>query len=399
MELYEILKREGQSHLIPVLDGLTEEKRKHLFEQLYAVDWEMLRSRGPTPSEGGIAPIQGLSVKQIEENREEFAEIGNAALARGEVAAVLLAGGAGTRLGADGPKGTFDIGITEPHSLYSLLIENLKRATEVCGRRAPLLIMTSRLTDSATRTFFREHSYFGYPKEKIFFFEQDTAPCVDLEGRLLLEDEGSLALSPNGNGGWYSSLMRSGLLQNLPEVKWFNVFSVDNPLQKMADPVFIGATIKSGAKSGAKVVSKAFPEERVGVLCNRGGRPSVIEYYELSPEMANLRDECGELIYRYGVILNYLFEREKLKEIAASKIPMHVVKKKIPYFENGATVHPQAENGYKFETLILDLVTLMGSCLPFEVVREHEFAPVKGRTGVDSVETARELLKRNGVIL
>ncbi len=195
---------------------------------------------------------------------------------------------------------------------------------------------------------------------------------------------------------------RAGLVDEAKKkgVEWFNVFAVDNVLQHIADPAFVGAAILNGTASAAKVVCKANPHEKVGVLCLEDGLPSVIEYYELSEEMANLRAKNGELLYTYGVILNYLFRLDKLEQIAKQKIPVHVVKKKITHVdENGNVVKPETENGYKFETLILDMIRLMGSCLPYEVVREKEFAPIKNQTGVDSVDTARVLLQKNGVEL
>ena len=228
------------------------------------------------------------------------------------------------------------------------------------------------------------------------------APAVNLDGKLLMSAKDSLALSPNGNGGWYSSLVRAGLAAEAERrgVEWFNVFAVDNVLQRMADPVFVGATILSGKATGAKFVRKAYPEERVGVLCLEDGKPGVIEYYEIDEKMANLRDGAGRLVYSCGVTLNYLFRADVLRSIMEARLPVHVAKKKVPYLdETGRLIEPETENGYKFETLILDMVRCAGSCLPFEVEREKEFAPIKNRTGIDSVDTARELLKRNGVIL
>ena len=228
------------------------------------------------------------------------------------------------------------------------------------------------------------------------------APSTDLEGKIILEARGKLALSPNGNGGWYSSLVRAELLRDelLSAAEWFNVFAVDNVLQRIADPVFLGATISSGRRCGAKVVRKTCPEERVGVLCLRGGKPDVVEYYEIDPATAALKDGRGGLLYPYGVILNYLFRADSLGEMLSCEFPLHKAKKRVPYLgENGETVIPDKENAYKSETLILDMVRLAGSCLPFEVEREREFAPVKNRTGTDSAESARELLKRNGVEL
>ena len=341
-----------------------------------------------------------MRIPEIEKNRDFFFGIGKEAIAKGKVAAVLLAGGQGTRLGSDAPKGAYDIGLTKPLYIFEQQIKNLLSVVGVCGAAVPLFIMTSGKNDADTRAFFEAHRYFGYPEKYVRFFVQDMAPSVDFNGKILLEGKGRLALSPNGNGGWYSSLKRADADRDFPAIEWYNVYSVDNVLQRMADPVFVGATIASGKMCGAKVVCKNAPGEKVGVLCLEDGAPSVIEYYELTPEMAEMRDEKGDLRYIYGVILNYLFSAKRLSEIAQARIPVHVVKKKIPYLgENGMLVKPEKENGYKFETLILDMVKLAGSCLPFEVEREKEFAPIKNKTGTDSVESARELLKKNGVQL
>ena len=182
-------------------------------------------------------------------------------------------------------------------------------------------------------------------------------------------------------------------------VEWINVFSVDNVLQRIADPVFVGATLLSGVNCGAKFVKKCAPEERVGVLCRRGSLPDVVEYYDLPAAMANARDERGELVYSFGVTLNYLFRLKAIEQASRTAIPVHRAKKKIPYWNGSELIRPETENGYKYETLVVDWVRLMKSCLPFEAVREREFAPIKNAEGVDSVQSARELLKYNGVKL
>ena len=181
-------------------------------------------------------------------------------------------------------------------------------------------------------------------------------------------------------------------------IEWLSVFSVDNVLQRINDPVYVGAVISSGCDCGGKVVRKASPNERVGVLCRESGKPAIVEYYEMTDDMRSLRDENGNLLYNFGVTLNYLFRLKRLEEIREKKLPVHIVEKKIPYIdENGNEVKPEAPNGYKFEDLVLDMIHMMDSCLPYEIVREKEFAPVKNREGVDSVDTARELLTKNGV--
>ena len=183
-------------------------------------------------------------------------------------------------------------------------------------------------------------------------------------------------------------------------IEWINIFAVDNVLQRICDPYFIGATVLADVAVGSKVVRKASPDEKVGVMCLENGKPSIVEYYELSDEMINAKDSSGAPAYNYGVILNYLFRAADLDTVKNDKMPMHIVKKKIPYINaNGELVVPDEPNGYKFEQLVLDMIRQLSSCLPYEVVRENEFAPIKNLTGVDSVETARELLKLNGVVL
>ena len=212
-----------------------------------------------------------------------------------------------------------------------------------------------------------------------------------------MEGKAKLSTSPNGNGGWFSSLAKAGLLDKIDElgVEWLNVFSVDNVLQKMADPVFVGATIEAGCVCGSKVVAKADPNEKVGVLCLEDGKPSIVEYYEMTDEMIHSKDENGRLLYNYGVILNYLFNVKTLTKIMNEYMPTHVVEKKIPYMaEDGQMMKPEEPNGYKFELLVLDMIRMMDNCLSFEVEREREFAPIKNRTGVDSLDTARDLMKK-----
>lgn len=404
MEIKSLLEMHGQSHLMRDYMQWNEAERKQFEQQIGQIDWSIFESMNAVWEEnsGDISPIEGLSLREIETHRSEYLKIGTEAIRQGKIIAVLLAGGQGTRLGTSSPKGTYNIGITRPLYIFEQLIDNLKKVCTQCDAYVPLLIMTSEKNDEETRTFFAKHSYFGYPASHVRFFVQEMAPCVDFSGKLLLEGRGKVATSPNGNGGWYRSLERAGLLKDrlLSNAEWFNVVAVDNVLQRIADPVFVGATIVSGKKCGAKFVRKNHPEEKVGLLCQRDGLPCVVEYYELPERLARLQDSSGELVYSYGVTLNYLFHASTLAEIASQKIPVHTVKKKISFLnEDGMLTEPDEVNGYKFETLILDMVRLMGSCLPYEAEREKEFAPVKNKTGVDSVETAQKLLLLNGVIL
>ena len=228
------------------------------------------------------------------------------------------------------------------------------------------------------------------------------APATDYEGKIYLERKDKLATSPNGNGGWFGSLYNSGLDMCIHEegIKWLNVFAVDNVLQRMADPVFVGATIEGGYVSGSKVIRKVAPDEKVGTICLEDVRPSIVEYYELTEDLMDAKDEKGEPAYNFGVILNYLFRVDALEKILTEPLTLHVVDKKIPCIDSeGNEVKPEEPNGYKFENLVLDMIHMEESCLAFEVVRNREFAPIKNKTGVDSVDSARELLKENGIAL
>lgn len=400
----ELLKKNGQEHVLRFFDSLEEEEQRNLLRQIDNLDFEMLEAIHTKGSNarGEISPLGAVEIPEIEERKEEFVEEGLNAIREGKVGAILLAGGMGTRLGFEQPKGTFDIGKTRHLYIFECLMNNLLEVCDVAGCYIPLYIMTSEKNHEATYEFFEEHNYFGYPAEDVHFFMQDMAPAVDYNGKLLLEEKGRLATSPNGNGGWFISLHKSGLLDDIHArgVEWLNIFAVDNVLQKIADPAFIGATILSGKESGSKVVRKASPQERVGVMCQEDGKPSIVEYYEMTDEMVTQRDADGELLYRFGVILNYLFRVDCLEEIMLNHMNVHVVEKKIPYInEEGEQVKPEEPNGYKFETLILDMIHMLKSNLVYEVVREKEFAPIKNLHGVDSVDSARELLEANGVEL
>ncbi len=390
----------GQEHLLRYYDELDAEGRASLLAQIDAADMELAESRRGQSPRGRISPISVMRLSEIEENRESFAGTGLEAIRAGHVGAVLLAGGMGTRLGMDGPKGAYNIGLTRDLYIFECLIGNLLDVVRLAGAWIHLFVMTSDRNHDATVDFLTAHEFFGYAPEYVHFFMQDMAPATDYDGKIYLEEKGRISTSPNGNGGWFASMKKTGMLDivHAAGIEWLNAFAVDNVLQRIADPCFVGAVIQKGCSAGAKVVRKNAPDEKVGVICLEDGRPSIVEYYELTDELMNARDADGNPAYYYGAILNYLFSVEGLERILEKKLPLHVVEKQIPYLdESGETVKPASPNGYKYESLILDMIHQMDSCLPFEVVREKEFAPVKNATGVDSVESARELLVKNGV--
>ena len=399
------LEKYGQLHVLSYYDELTADEKQELLQQIEETDFSVIRyAANPHGGQkrGKITPLGAMEISEIEKKREHFEKIGLEALRAQKIGAVLLAGGMGTRLGSDDPKCMYNIGLTKPVYIMQRLIENLMDVVNACGVPVPLFIMTSDKNHDKTVKFMEEMDYFGYDKEMVRFFKQDMAPAVDYDGKVYMESRSRIATSPNGNGGWFLSMMNSGVLDRAKElgVEWLNIFAVDNVLQRIADPCFVGATLESGCSTGAKVVRKVTPEEKVGALCLEDGRPSIVEYYDMTPELLEARDEKGEPAYNFGVILNYLFREKDLERIVNDELPVHVVEKKIPYMNReGVEVKPEEPNGYKFEQLAVDLVREIDTCLPYEVLREKEFAPIKNKTGIDSVESARELCKKNGIEL
>lgn len=395
----------GQEHVLKYYEELSETEQKALLEQIEATDMSILEAckhKDDLAKKGEITPLAAMELDEIEANREAFVKGGIDAIRAGKVGAVLLAGGMGTRLGSDDPKGMYNVGLTRELYIFECLINNLMDVVNQAESWIHLFVMTSDKNHDATTSFLKEKKYFGYKEEYVHFFKQEMAAATDYEGKIYLEEKGKLSTSPNGNGGWFVSMQNNGVLDVVHDngIEWLNVFAVDNVLQRIADPCFVGATIAKDCAVGSKVVRKSAPDEKVGVMCLEDGKPSIVEYYELTEEMMNAKDEKGDPAYNFGVILNYLFRVADLEDLAAKQMPLHIVEKKIPYLnEAGELVKPEEPNGYKFENLVLDMIHEMDSCLPFEVVRSREFAPIKNKTGVDSVESARALLQENGIVL
>jgi len=396
------LKTLKQEQLLRFKDELTSDEKNKLYSQIEELDFSYLKEldREKKIKDEVVTPIKAMKIEDIERQRDKFEKIGLEALKNKEIGILLLAGGMGTRLGYDFAKGMYNIGKTREVYIFQRIFENVLDVVKKSGEMIPFFIMTSDKNHDMTINFLEEKKYFGYDKKYVSFFIQEMAPCVDVSGKVLLEEKWKVATSPNGNGGWFNSLLNDRSARELLEkydIKWLNVFAVDNVLQKIADPVFIGATLEGGYEIGAKVIKKADPYEKVGVMCNKNGKPSIVEYIDLTDEMANEVDENGERVYNYGAILNYLFSVNLLYKIKDRKMPIHIVKKKIEHIDQkGNKVIPTEPNAHKFEMLCVDMIEFADTCLPFEVKREKEFAPIKNKTGVDSVESAQALLELNG---
>lgn len=405
-ELFALTQAYGQEHLLRFWNQLDEAGQKRLAEQIRSVDFALMKDLATglisTGSDELQTPLQKpkpLRGKAWEQfglmERAAMANAGMRALREGKVAAFLVAGGQGTRLGHQGPKGTYDIGLPSGKSLFQLQAERIANLGRRCGRPVPWFIMTSADNHEATTSFFKDKGYFGLEEGNVFFFQQDQLPVVDAHGKILLDAPDALSMGPNGNGGCFLGLSRSGALAEMRRrgVEWVFTYSVDNALVKVCDPAFVGFAMGSGMPSASKAVAKAYPTEKVGVFALRENRPTVVEYSEMQEEWLHETDGQGRLAFGAGNIAIHLFRRDFLEREAASPLPYHVAHKKIAYCDTmGNRVTPDKPNAYKFELFMFDLFPRAEGMAILEVAREEEFAPVKNKEGQDSPSSARELL-------
>ena len=317
---------------------------------------------------------------------------------KGQYAVVTMAGGQGTRLGHNGPKGTFKLDVYgKGKYLFEILVDNLKEANQKYGITINWYIMTSKENNSATIEFLEKNNYFGYDKNFVKIFTQSEMPLIDTEGKLLMGKDYKIREASDGNGGTYSSLRRSGCLADMKEkgIKWVFIGSVDNALLKMVDVTLLGMAIDKGVQIASKSVVKANPHERVGVFCKMNGHPKVIEYTELPEKMAEEVDSDGELKYGESHIMCNLYTIDAIEKISKETLMYHSAFKKNAYIdENGKEIIPTEPNSYKFESFIFDAFEFFDDIAILRGKREDDFAPVKNKDGVDSPKTAKELYEK-----
>lgn len=398
-----ILKKFNQEHLLNGYEKLDDKKKQELLNQILNIDFELIKSLyNNTKKEAQenidvIEPMEYLDKNKLYDDYKHYENIGKHAIEEKKLAAVTMAGGQGTRLGHNGPKGTYDIGLDSHKSLFELLSDGLKEAGKKYGVTIPWFIMTSRENNEETVKFFEKNKFFGYQKDKnIFFFIQGELPMVDTEGKILIGEDGLIKQAADGHGGIYESLVKSGMTEKMRQlgIEWVFIGGVDNCLVKMVDPVLMGIAIDKGVTVACKSIVKANPHEKVGVFCKRNGKPSVIEYSEITDEMAEATDENGELLYGESHILCNLFSIDAVERMGSTPLPYHSAFKKAKYIDkDGNLVVPDSPNAYKFEAFLFDAFGEVDDMAILRVKREEEFAPVKNAddAGVDCPSTARKL--------
>ena len=403
--IIELLKTYNQEHIIKLLNKLEGKEKENLIEQIEKIDFHQIMELYDNTKkelkikENKIENIAYLDkAKLSKQQKEEFNNLGEELIRKGEYAVVTMAGGQGTRLGHNGPKGTFKLDVYgKGKYLFEILAENLKEANKKYEVTIPWYIMTSKENHDETQAFLEKHNYFGYDKNNVIIFTQSELPVVDTNGKLLINKERKIKEASDGNGGTYSSLRRSGCLANMKErgIKWVFIGGVDNVLLKMADVTLLGMAIQKKVQIASKSVVKANPHERVGAFCKMNGHPKVIEYAELPEKMAEEKDENGELKYGESHIMCNLYTIEAIEKISKEHLMYHSAYKKNSYIdENGKEIIPKEPNSYKFESFIFDAFEFFDDIAILRGKREDDFAPVKNRDGVDSPKTAKELYEK-----
>lgn len=390
----------GQEHLAAHARTLPDDARGRFASEIGGRDWERIARihahAGPgAPARLPDGPFEPLAATALSDaDRDGLRAEGLALLSRGRAAYVLMAGGQGSRLGYEGPKGACPIGLEGGLTLFSVIQRRLRRLGELCGRTPPLVVMTSPSNHGQTVAWFAAHGDPAVPTE---FFEQSVLPALDEAGRALLEAPGRLALAPDGNGGIFEALDQSGILARLQAqgVEWLHIAGVDNLLSLPCDPVFIAFTARSGFRLGSKAVARRSASERVGVFVRTSSqRPAVAEYSDLDPERAGATDSAGRLVFAAANIASHLVATSLAAEFARAELPWHLARKKVAHIDPlTGEDRTQAEMACKYERFLFDAFPLSEGMALLDVERAAEFAPIKNASGEDSPESARLALQ------
>ena len=395
----EKLKGYKQTEILPLIEQFSSEEKEKITRQIERLDFDKIGglydelSKQEATSSEGIEEVKAINKEKLpQEQLEHYNELGENIIKQHQYAVVTMSGGQGTRLGYDGPKGTFQIDISpKPKFLFEILADSLKEINAQYGVILPWYIMTSEENNDAIVDFFEEHSYFGYPKEDIAFFKQGNLPLLKENGQLMIGNKKLIKEAADGNGGIFESMKKHGILENMKQrgVEWIFIGSIDNVLLKLADVTLLGLAKDSNVEIATKSILKNSPEERVGAICKQNGKVRVVEYSEMSEEMKHKINEEGDLAFGESHVMCNLFSLKALELLADKKLPYHIAHKKADYLnQDGMMVKVEQPNAFKFETFIFDAWIYFNDIAVLRGKREEDFAPVKNREGVDSPETA-----------
>jgi UDP-N-acetylglucosamine/UDP-N-acetylgalactosamine diphosphorylase len=404
------LKEHHQEHLLAFWPQLDLRQRQELLDQVRELDlanvddWvEHLVKGAPEPAVArrDFEPATSYSAEpRSPAQRRKYKEaidLGEKLISQGKVAAMVVAGGQGTRLGFDGPKGNFPITPVKGKTLFRIFAETIQAVTQRYGAPCPWYVMTSPMNHTQTVELFKGDNYYGLDAKNVFIFQQGTLPNFDFDGRILLEDQARLARSPDGHGGCIRALARSGALADMARrgVEYLSYWQVDNPLVRLFDPLFLGLHALDGAEMSSRAVIKNSPKEKVGNFCLVDGKVTVIEYSDLPDELAEKRRPDGSLVFELGSIAIHIISTSFIHKLNTHgfSLPLHKAVKKIPHLDlQGRRIEPKQPNGVKLESFIFDALPMAKESIILDIVRSEQFAPVKNATGDDSVEVTRRMM-------
>jgi UDP-N-acetylglucosamine/UDP-N-acetylgalactosamine diphosphorylase len=403
------LKKHNQTHLMALFSQLNTAQKQNLLTQIQELDFSKIddwvnnfvRKSTPAAIPANLVPPRSYSPRPstLEQKRKysKAIELGKKLISAGKVAAFVVAGGQGTRLGFDGPKGNFPISPVKNKTPFQIFAETIAAASKKYQTVCPWYIMTSPLNHAQTVEIFRSNDYYGLSKENVFIFQQGTLPNLDFEGRIILADKANIACSPDGHGGSLKALYKSGAIADMKKrsVEYISYWQIDNLLVNIFDPLFIGLHSLDAAEMSSKALIKAEPKEKVGNFCLVNGKVTVIEYSDLPDEVAKKRNPDGSLVFELGSIGIHIINTSFIEKLNAKgfALPLHRAVKKIPCIDSlGNPVNPTRPNGIKLESFVFDALPLAEKSIILQTPRSEEFAPVKNAKGVDSIETAREMI-------
>ena len=400
-EIQKKLNKYNQSHLLNFLSELTDYEKEQLLRQLVNIDYEKINTLFNSlkdftiPTDEIIEPLDYYIKDDFTDSeKNQLSEIGNNILQQNNYAIVTMAGGQGTRLGHNGPKGTFELNLyPEKKSLFEILAIKIQETNEKYRINIPWYIMTSEENNDETISFFNEKNYFGLNKDYVFFFTQNKLPLVSFDGEMLLAEPYKVHEVSNGNGDIFDSLLKNGLIENMKNrgIKWIFISGIDNILADISDPLFLGLTINNNTQIGSKTIFKQNAYSQDWVFCKKNNKPSMLGYERITEEITNEKKD-DKYLYREINILCHIFSIDALEKCAHVELPYHMASKKNIYInEEGMKIFPNKPNSYKFEKFIFDSFKFFDNITLLRVNPEEEFAPIKNPEGVYSPMTATKL--------
>ncbi|MHC4396991.1 MAG: UTP--glucose-1-phosphate uridylyltransferase [Planctomycetota bacterium] len=406
-----LLRKHNQSHLLVFWQQLDTAQRQDLLAQIEALDFskvdvwvaDFIKTPDSAVISGDFVPARYYPFNPAEPAlKHKYAqakELGRELISSGKVAAFIVAGGQGTRLGFDGPKGDFPISPVKNKTLFQIFAESVAAASQKYKTTCPWYIMTSSLNHVETTEIFRSNDYYGLDEKNVFIFQQGTLPNFSIDGKILLADKHTIACSPDGHGGSLKALYQSGAVEDMKKrgVEFISYFQVDNPLINIFDPLFIGLHALDDVEMSSKTLMKTGPKEKVGNFCLVDDKVTVIEYSDLPDELAEKRNPDGSLVFSLGSIAIHIINTGFVEKLNAEgfSLPLHRAVKKIPHI--GEEGQPIEQDGIKLESFVFDALPLASKSIILQTKRSEEFAPVKNAAGTDSVETAKEMIVSRGV--